>query len=526
MLRKSSPTFITEIPLMATSSEEKVLLSRLEASRQLYNAVLGESVRRVKLIQQSRLFAYARTLPRTIKGQSNRDRQQAFRAAWDAYDFSDYSLQAYAGKVRKSWIGEHIDADTAQKLGTRAFRAARNLLLGRSKRVRFKGRHQMDSLEGKSKRSPMKWKNGQFVWKGLTLAPYLTKNDPVILHGLNCPVKYVRLVRRKLNGKNRFYAQLVNEGKPFQKPCHRISNGVVGADIGPSTIAVVGDGEAFLTPFCDGIVDRFAEIVKLQRQMSRQQRANNPDCFEPSRCDLPKPGQKHGKRKLGQSIKGKRQAVRSNRYRKVQRRKTNAERRMAAHRKSLQGELVNKVLSLGKHVNIEKLSYRAFQKMFGRSVGKRAPGMFVSQLKQKAENAGGYVNEFPTRDTKLSQRCVCGRIKKKPLSQRMHSCECGVTAQRDLFSAYLARHVDVTGCYQAEQALSQFLGSDSILWSAWQQAANAYSQSSIGSPRAVNVDAVSAVERIDLELKGKSDKTQDDVGPVQLSLFESLRESA
>ena len=58
----------------------------------------------------------------------------------------------------------------------------------------------------------------------------------------------------------------------------------------------------------------------------------------------------------------------------------------------MQGELVNTVLSIGKFINLEKLSYKAFQKMFGRSVRKCAPGMFVRQLKQKAENAGGYVN--------------------------------------------------------------------------------------------------------------------------------------
>jgi len=33
---KPTPTFITEIPLVASDTEEKVLLVRLEAGRQLY----------------------------------------------------------------------------------------------------------------------------------------------------------------------------------------------------------------------------------------------------------------------------------------------------------------------------------------------------------------------------------------------------------------------------------------------------------------------------------------------------------
>lgn len=489
-----------------------MLLSRLEAGRQLYNACLGEAIRRIRLVRQSKLFGHAKSFPRMVNGKPNKARSDAFKTAWDAYEFSDYAIQGYAIKIRNGgsgWIGEHVDADTAQKLGTRAFRAARNVMLGRSKRVRFKGINQMDSLEGKSKRSPMKWQNDTFLWKGLNLAPYLTLNDPVILHGLNSPVKYVRLVRRKLNGKNRFYAQLINEGKPFQKEKNKVGDNLVGADIGPSTIAVVSKDTAFLKPFCNEIADKSDEIARLQRRMSRQMRANNPDCFEPSRCDLPKPGQKHGSRKMGKSIKGKRQKNRSKRYLKIKHRKANIERKLTAHRKSLQGELVNTVLSVGNYINIEKLSYKAFQKMFGRSVGKRAPGNFVSRLKQKAENAGGCVNEFPTYNTKLSQRCVCGAIKKKPILERIHSCPCGVNQQRDLFSAYLALYVDGNDCFEQEQALSQFSGAESLLRSAWKQAENTYNQSSIGNPRVVNVDAASASEKIDQEPLSQTNKNPD-----------------
>ena len=65
----------------------------------------------------------------------------------------------------------------------------------------------------------------------------------------------------------------------------------------------------------------------------------------------------------------------------------------------------------------------------------------MDHLRHKAESAGGEVIEFPTRPTKLSQSCHCEAVVKKPLSQRWHDCPCGVCAQRDLYSAYLALHV-------------------------------------------------------------------------------------
>ena len=64
-------------------------------------------------------------------------------------------------------------------------------------------------------------------------------------------------------------------------------------------------------------------------------------------------------------------------------------------------------------------------------------------LKRKAESAGASVNEFPTRTTRFSQTCHgCGSIKKKPLSQRWHDCQCGVKGQRDVYSAFLAMCLD------------------------------------------------------------------------------------
>ena len=72
----------------------------------------------------------------------------------------------------------------------------------------------------------------------------------------------------------------------------------------------------------------------------------------------------------------------------------------------------------------------------------RALGMFVEMLSRKAENADGHLKGINTWQTKLSQSCHCGHVEKKALSERWHRCGCGVVAQRDLYSAYLACYVE------------------------------------------------------------------------------------
>jgi hypothetical protein len=117
-------------------------------------------------------------------------------------------------------------------------------------------------------------------------------------------------------------------------------------------------------------------------------------------------------------------------------------RRLAEHRKTLHGALANRLLTHGTDIACEKLDYVAWQKNFPRSVRDRAPGMLVETVRRKAESAGRHrLYEYTPNTTAMSQTCLCGNRKKKPLSQRVHRCGCGITEHRDVFSAYLGLHV-------------------------------------------------------------------------------------
>ena len=453
MGRAGTPSFITELPLRITPAQERVLLVRLEAARQVYNACLGEALRRLALLRQSRAYRKARSLPRREKGSPEaKARALAFREAAAAAGFSEYALHRWATCFRGTWLRQHLDSNTVQKLATRAFLAVREHALGRRGRPRFKGRNQFDSVEGKSNKSGIRWRDGRVEWSGLELEAIIDDRDPVVQHGLGCRVKYVRLVRRKIGQKNRFYAQLVCEGRPLRKERNCTGRGVVGLDIGPSTVAIVTPeaGHASLQLFCTGLEPRQREIRRLQRKIDRQRRANNPQNYNPD----------------GTVKKGARSWRRSARQKRVEAKLAELHRKQAAHRRSLHGQLANSILRLGDVVRLEKLSYRALQQSFGRSVGMRAPGKLVELLKRKAESAGASVEEFPATANRLSQVCHnCGSVVAKPLSCRWHVCECGVRAQRDLYSAFLASCVE-GGRLDAGRARELWPGVDALLQAA------------------------------------------------------------
>jgi hypothetical protein len=69
-VRAKTPTFIAEFQLCAT--DERALRIRLDAGRNIYNAALGEALRRLDLMRESKAYQAARAMPK------GKDRAAAF----------------------------------------------------------------------------------------------------------------------------------------------------------------------------------------------------------------------------------------------------------------------------------------------------------------------------------------------------------------------------------------------------------------------------------------------------------------
>ena len=439
MPKATSPSFITEIPLKAGSKELAILKKRFWAAKQQYNALLGESLRKLRRMREDTRYGKARDL---YKQEGKKTEAKAFfKQLAEEYGYREYDLYSYCKQWNKKGSPLSIGARISQKIAKRAFSAIEEYRMGKRGRPRFKGLRGLSSIEDNSIDANLRLKDRMIHYLGLKLPLLYDLRDPIHYHGLNSKIKYVRLVRRNFNGRIRYFAQLVCEGKPFIKPQHKAQKGEVGLDIGPSTIAIVSQQKKYakIQVFADELKLHKKKRKKLEHKIARRLRMGNPEAYEANRW-IKK--DKHWHRKKGKSIKGKRATNRSKSLQKTFDKLADMSRKQAAHRKAQHGRLVNEILQVGNHIKTEKISYKAFQKLFGSSVGLRAPGMFVETLRRKAENAGGKVEDINTYRTKLSQACHCGRYRKKKLSERWHKCHCKVEAQRDLYSAYLACFVE------------------------------------------------------------------------------------
>ena len=444
--KEKTPTFLLELPLVVEQGQTARLRAHLEAGRQLYNAILSVGNKRLRQMRADPAWQAARAIARLHK----QERAAAFSALRQQYGFSEASLHEAVKALRVGWIADHIEAVLAQTLATRAYRALNRVCLGQARRVRFKSRGRgLGSLENKRNDTGSRFvlqkseegQHGYLLWKQDRLPALIDWKDPVVTHGLAQRMKYARLIRRPASSSqargadasgSRYFVQLALEGKPYHKAKHPVGTDVVGLDIGPSTIAIVArQAPARLEIFAEALAPKAQQLRRLQRQMDRQRRAANPEHYDEQ--GRPK---KRGK--------GSPSWKQSKSYQATRRRKATRERKLKAHRKCLHGRMAHEIVAVGNSIVTEKLSYKGWQKQYGKSVGLRVPGMFMDHLRRTVASTGGILTEVSTRRTKLSQFCHgCGQMVKKPLSQRMHQCACGVgLVQRNLYAAFLAAYLD------------------------------------------------------------------------------------
>ena len=357
MPKSITPSFITEIPLKIGSHEQAILRKRFWAAKQQYNALLGESLKRLQATRKDPLYQKASDLYK--KKGSKAEAQALFKKLAKKHGYREYDLYSCCKQWNKRKDPLSIGARISQQIAKRAFGATEEYKKGKRGKPRFKGRRGLSSIEDNSIDANLRLKEKTIYYLGLKLPLIYDLTDPVHYHELSSPIKYVRLVRRNFNGRIRYFAQLIGEGKPYVKQKNIAQKGEVGLDIGPQSIAIVSKQKKYakLCVFADELNPQKKKRKKIQRKIARRLRQGNPEAYQENSWVKK---DKHWQKKQSKSIKGKRATKRSKSLQKAFDQLSDISRRQAAHRKAQHGKLANEILQKGNHIKTEKLSYKAF----------------------------------------------------------------------------------------------------------------------------------------------------------------------
>lgn len=277
-------------------------------------------------------------------------------------------------------------------------------------------------------------------------------------------VKLVTIVRKNINGVDKYFVQLSVEGIPSAKYDEKgntkvqLGKGVVGIDIGVTTVAAVSDFKVLLRELAPEADSIDAEIKRLTRKLERSRRQNNPQNYNED----------------GTIKKGKKVWHYTNNYWKTRKKLEYLQSKSAQLRKKAHNTLANEILQMGNIFIWEKMDFAELQrrktkteykkngqpkskKKFGKLIGHKAPSAFMTILRNKIEAHGGIIITVNPEEVKASQyNHFLDIYEKKTLAQR-----CSIVAdyfvQRDLYSAFLLQNInDDHKTFNREECMRKF----------------------------------------------------------------------
>ena len=437
---------VLTLPLLAEPWQEDIIETRFRIMEQLKNALIAKELRKLENLRRTREW---KQVMRSIRDtEDEKDRKRFFRKRTELLrgaGFSEFDFIDDITPMQKHFV-DHIAAQIAHRSASDVWRAFEKYLYGNGRTVRFHRRGTLDSIANKKAGNGMNLKDGNLIWSGgqspnqirLIIPFRLPKND-YEAGMLEKTVKNMRVVRKWMKTRYKYYLQLTLKGDPVSKN-RPTGKDRVGIDIGTQTIAWSSPTEVRLTELAGGIKRNHKEKTALMRKMDRSRRAANPQNYNPD-----------GTVKRGVKLRWSK----TKHYLRMEGRIRELERKNADIRKYEHICMANHILSLGNEIYIEDMNFKGLQaraketkidkkgrfakkKRFGRSLANRAPSMFVTILENKLKAAGGNLYKVNTRTFRASQYDhTADEYRKKSLGQRWNRLAGGDRIQRDMYSAFL-----------------------------------------------------------------------------------------
>lgn len=443
--------FIVRFPLKVEKYQEDILDKRFEIGRRIYNSLVNVTQKRYKEMIKTKKY---RNLLSSLSGDKKKDKP-IWREISDIrkeYGLTEYSFHEDVRQMQKHFK-DNIDSFTAQKIATTLWKSYDKLFFGNGKRVYFKRYGELNSLEGKSNKTGIRFADDTMIWNGLKTPVQIDYDNYYEYQAMQYEICYCRIIRKYVRNKNKYYVQIVFKGNPPVKVNtetgeikHIIGHGDVGIDIGTQTVAIASNTDVKILELADKVQNIENQKRLIQRKMDRSKRAMNPNNFNEDGTI-----KKQGNKKVVWN--------KSKHYIKHQNQLKELYRKQVDVRKYQHECLANYIVSLGNNIFVEQMSFSGLQKRakntekndngkfkrkkrFGKSLANRAPAMLLIIIDRKLKCFDTRLFEINTYKAKASQfNHFDGTYKKKTLSQRWNDFD-GIKIQRDIYSAFLIMNIN------------------------------------------------------------------------------------
>ena len=377
--------YVLTLGLKTELWQEHILEKRLNIARMIYNSCLGEILKRHRKMVNS--FEY-----KEIKHLDKKEQVKKYRELDKKYLISKFELNKFV-KTMTQKFKQNIGSQMGQELAERAFATYEKLKYGKAKKIYFKRDGDFYSVREKGNITGLRFfkEDNCIVWLGLKIPVIIKKNDTYAQSCFLDKLLYCRLVKKVINGKNKYYVQITFERIPPNK--HKIGEeNEIGID------GTINTKNKEKWKKSQSYVKTQLKLANLQRKIA-DKRKQSHHILANSILEM------------GTIVK-----VEDMSFKGLQKRSTKTE------------------IS-------EKTGKIKKKKRFGKSLLNRAPALLIEIIDRKLGYVGKNIIKVNTFKVKASQlNHSTNEYEKKALSKRWAEIS-GNKIQRDLYSAFLIKNV-------------------------------------------------------------------------------------
>ena len=445
MQENNKDMFVVKLPLKTEKWQEDILNRRFEYCEEIYNDMNSKMLK---------TFFYYKNFKewKEIEECTNKSKKTTLIKNFiKKYNlpFSPFGFNSFVGKFNARYRIYGINAKILQNLAQNLWRSYDKFLFGEGKKIHYKKKNTLNSYTiGKDSKGYFNMMNYDLLKSNISIninggkcsnakfmtIPFIINKKSEYEMNSFSPSNEIRAIgiqREFIRGKWKYFVLFTIKGEKPSKG-RKIGKGTVGIDLGPSSIAVSSNYKVYLGVLASEINNvQFDEkkLRCLQRKMDRSRRQNNPLQYNDNGTIRKYP-------------KGERpEWIKSNNYIKLENEIKELYRKKSAKVKLSHNILSNEILTSGDNFIVENNPIKAWQKgLFGKSVGNRAPGMFIELLKNKVESFGGTFTNIETKNAASQYDFTNGVKTKHELKERNITLSNGNTHLRDTIAAFNIQH--------------------------------------------------------------------------------------
>lgn len=447
------PRFVMSIKIETNKMQEDVLNHDYFKCNRLYNNGARYAIRQVAQIKRTR--QYKNIIKLLKKTKEKEDKGPLYLEIKDLmvkHKITKSDLEKYMKEGNKKAFSKTISSDVFQTLAKELYLSVESSFF-KGTDIKYRKFGETNTLSSKAAKRTIIFNKEKhsFKYKGLIFnLKDIRDKDYYAFEALKNEIILCKIVRKLIKAKYAYYLQIIFKGLPPKKI--EKGQGRLGIDQGTSTIAIYSNNLMDFIELAPKIDKYNKEILKLQRQIERKRRLNNPACFS-----------EDGIIKKGSKFKT------SNRYKKAVLELKDVYRRKTDYIKSEHNKIAKLIVGNCDTLIKETVNFKALQKRskrqlerqdkesevkckdgqtkkiykfkrkkrFGRSLNNHSPGYLDAQILKRAEELGVKVVAVDMLKYRASQyRHDKDDYIKAKLSDRYKEID-GQKVQRDLYSAFL-----------------------------------------------------------------------------------------